>query len=181
MKQRSCFADPAGEQEAEGHSLKQTRQQVVLRTLSEVGMREQRLPSSPSTAFPAFSSALREDAVVLAGAQASTTCSPSTKHSGSLLPWLSGTQSSSSESLRTRLREAKESRRHHERWGHHGEAWQSAGGTAPANISEGCKAALLERNSPAVGGRKSAHMGHSVRENEEPLTRTRRAGGSALQ
>lgn len=80
-------------------------------------MREQRLPSSPSTAFPASSSALREDAVVLAGAQASTTCSPSTKHSGSLLPWLSGTQSSSSESLRTRLREAKENRRHHERGG----------------------------------------------------------------
>ena len=154
----------------------------MLRTLSEVGMREQRLPSAPSTAFPESSSALREDAVVLAGAQASTTCSPSTKHSGSLLPWLSGTQSSSNESLRTELREAKESGRHHERGGVIMEKPGSQRVALRQPISQrACKAALLERNSPRVAGCKSAVMGHGVREFEEPLTRTQRAGGSALQ
>ena len=70
-------------------------------TLSEVGTREHRLPSPPSVAAPAVRSCCREEPVELAGLHSSTTVRPSTKHSGTVLPWLSGTQSSSRESLHT--------------------------------------------------------------------------------
>lgn len=107
--------------------------------------------------------------MVLAGAQASTTCSPSTKHSGSVLPWLSGTQSSSSESLRTKLRGVKKSKWHHERYG---VIMAKPGRQCVAlrqPISQrACKAALLERNSLTVTGRKGALMGRSVRDTKEP-------------
>ena len=72
--------------------------------MSEGATREHRLPSAPSEAAPASSSCLREEALALAGAQASTVVRPSTKHSGSVLPWLNGTQSSSIESLRVGTR-----------------------------------------------------------------------------
>ena len=70
-----------------------------MQTLSEVGTSEQRLPSAPSVAFPALRSCSRDEPVDSAGLHSSTTVRPSTKHSGTLLPWLSGTQSNSRESL----------------------------------------------------------------------------------
>lgn len=70
-----------------------------MRTWLGLAVREQREPSSLSGPMPASSSALMEVAVPLAGLHSSTTPRPSTKHSGTVLPALSGTQSSSRESL----------------------------------------------------------------------------------
>ena len=68
-------------------------------TGSSAGESEQREPSEPSVPQPTPSMSARGTAEVLAGAHSSTTDRPSTKHSGTLLPALRGTQSSSRLSL----------------------------------------------------------------------------------